>query len=110
MIVDCNYLQKLKLKEKVSIAYCMDESNISKMQSFTPAILVRVTKNKWELMDQHDDYLIGQMEWDGDDGVANMMGMYIKHADNTFCEYFRSLTVQPVVDNDDSNKVTPRRS
>jgi hypothetical protein len=41
-------------------------------------------------MDKNDDNM-QQMEWDGDYGLANMIGMYIKHADTDICYYFKSL-------------------
>ena len=79
---------KNETERKVPIAYCMNVNNISKMQSFVPAILVRVGKKQWELMDENDDNMEEQLEWDGDNGIANMVGMYIKHADKAFCDYF----------------------
>ncbi len=45
--VDRERLQRMKLKEKVPIAYCVNEKNISDVASFVPAILVRIGK-KWQ--------------------------------------------------------------
>ncbi len=64
----------MKLKEKVTIAYCVNESDITKKESFIPAILVCVTKKHWELMDENNDNM-EQMECDGDTGLVNMIGM-----------------------------------
>ena len=109
VVVDCNYLQGRKLREKVPIAYCTDTRNIHKQEAFIPAILVRVTKNKWELMNENDDQM-EQMEWDGDNGIGNLVGTYIKHADKAFCAYFKSLdNCEKQAAHDDSNEVTPRR-
>ena len=48
----------MKLKEKkVIIANSMDKRNITKMQSFIPAISVLVGKKQWELMDENDDQM-----------------------------------------------------
>ena len=90
VVVDCEYLQSRKIRDKVPIAFCIDESNITKMESFVPAILVRIGKTQWELMDENDDEM-EQMEWDGDNGIGNMVGMYIKHADKAFCDYFETM-------------------
>ena len=122
-IVDCDYLQQMRLKEKVPIAYCMNIMNITKVQSFVPAILVHVTKKTWELMDENDKNMEEKLEWDGDNGIANMVGMYIKHPDKEFCEYYQSLlTAAAAADNAaavheddeeehvDACKVTPRCS
>jgi cobalamin biosynthesis protein CobT len=87
--VDREHLQRMKLK--VSVAYCMNEKNIRVVASFVPAILVRLGQKLWELMDENDDHM-EQLEWDGDNGIENMLGMYIKHPDASFCEYVKSLT------------------
>ena len=42
-------------------------------------------------MDENDENVEEQLEWDGDNGIANMVGMYIKHPDKEFCEYYQSL-------------------
>ncbi len=92
VVVDCEYLQSRKIRDKVPIAFCLDEGNITKMESFVPAILVRVGKTQWELMDENNDEM-EQMEWDGDNGIGNMVGMYmyIKHVDKAFCDYFKTM-------------------
>ena len=46
-------------------------------------------KKQWKLMDENGDHM-EQMGWDGDNGIGNMIGMYIKHADQSFCDYFQS--------------------
>jgi hypothetical protein len=112
VVVDCEYLQSRKIRDKVPIAFCIDESNITKMESFVPAILVRVGKTQWELMDENDDDM-EQMEWDGDNGIGNMVGMYIKHADKAFCDYFKTMDncLKDVHKkaHDAKNDVSPRR-
>ena len=105
-IVNLEYLQKAKLREKVPIAYCTNVNDITNVASFVPAILVRVTQTKWELMDENDDEM-EQLEWDGDEGIANMVGMYIRHPDREFCEYFKSMT--RVATDDDKMEMTPKR-
>ncbi len=84
----------MRLKEKVPIAYCMNIKNITKIQSLVLVILACVTKKQWELMDENDENdenVEEQLEWDGDNGIANMVGMYIKHPNKDFCEYYQSL-------------------
>ena len=105
--VDCDYLQRMKLKKKVPIAFCVDEKDISNVKSFVPSILVRVGKTMWELMDENDDHM-EQLEWDGDNGVANLLGTYIKHPDEMFRSYFQTMTtVTKSADNNNDELVTP---
>ena len=89
-MVDCEYLQSRKIRDKVPIVFCIDESNITKMESFVSPILVCIDKMQWELMDENDDEM-EHMEWDGDNSIGNMVGMYIKHADKAFCDYFKTM-------------------
>lgn len=88
------------------IAYCTNVKDITNVASFVTAILVRVTQTKWELMDENDDEM-EQLEWDGDEGIANMVGMNIRHPDREFCEYFKSMT--RVATDDDKMEMTPKR-
>jgi hypothetical protein len=81
----------MRLKEKVTIAYCMNVKNITKVQLFVPMILVCVTKKQCELMDENIEHMEEQLVWDGDDSITNMMGMYIKHPYKEFCDYHQSL-------------------
>ena len=66
-------------------------AKISKIQSFVPMTLVCVGKKQWELMDKNNDNMEEQLEWDGNNGIANMVGIYIKHVDKACCDYFQSL-------------------
>jgi hypothetical protein len=115
-IINCEHLQQMKLRDKVPIVYCVNPQDISKMSSFVPAILVRVGKKQWEVMDENDENMEDKLEWDGDNGIVNMVGMYIKHPDKSFCDYFQSLhegtksIVQDDNEKDTPEKVTPRRS
>jgi hypothetical protein len=60
-------------------------------QSFVPAILVKISKTTWELMDENDDEM-EQLVWDGDEGVNNFFGIiYIKQPNEAFCEYYQML-------------------
>jgi hypothetical protein len=89
--VGAQYFGSCPLKEKVPIAYCVNESDTTKKESFIPAILVSVTKKQWELMDKNDDSM-EQLEWDADNSLANsMIDMYSKHADTNSWDYFKGM-------------------
>jgi hypothetical protein len=61
-------------------------------QSFVPAILVKISKTTWELMDENDDKM-EQLVWEGNEGVNNLFSIYIKQPDDAFsvCEYYQTL-------------------
>jgi hypothetical protein len=111
--VNSEYLQQTKLREKIPIAYCLNVKNIASLDSFIPAILVRVGKKLWEVMDENDDELMEQLDWDGDEGIANMIGMYIRHPSKSFCDHFQSRAMVSADDKCnkeiDGKEVTPRR-
>lgn len=70
----------------------MNDKNVGDIASFVPALLLTIGKNLWEeVMDENYDFM-EQLVWDGDDGIDNVFGVYIKHPGATFCEYFRSVT------------------
>ena len=43
-------------------------------------------------MDENDDEM-EQLVWDGDEGLNNLFGVYIKHPNDAFCEYYQTLSV-----------------
>ncbi len=108
--VDHNYLKKMKLRQHVPVAYCINNKNISDIGSFVPAFLVRVGKNLWEVMDEHDEKIEKQLNWDGDDRLDNLWGLYIKHPDDTFCKFFKSIHIDVGKTGKASFEVSPRRA
>ena len=109
-VVDRRYLQNMKLRQHVPVAYCSNEKNIADVASFVPAFLVKIGKNLWEVMDEHDETMDKQIDWDGDDGLNNVWDLYIKHPDQTFCEYFKSINVEVGKKAKESVIVSPRRA
>ncbi len=69
---------------------CLDTKNVLDTQSFVPAILVKISKTTWELMDENGDKM-EQLFCDGNEGVNNLFGIYIKQPNDAFCEYYRML-------------------
>ena len=109
--VDLDYIKTQRVGARIPIAYCMDVTDITSKSSFAPAILVQVAKNLWEVMDEDDTNLIEQLEMDGDDGIANMVDMYIRHPDSLFVSSFqgRKKDKPHKEDSPEDKGVTPRR-
>ena len=89
-IIDHNYLQQMCIRQSIPVAWCLDTKNVLDTQSFVPAILVKISTTTWELMDENDDEM-KQLVWDGDEGVKNLFGIYIKQPDGAFCEHYQTL-------------------
>ncbi len=60
VVVNAEYLQGMKLKEKVPIVNCVNENNITKKKSFVPAILVGQEAMG---VDGKKDNSMEQLEW-----------------------------------------------
>ena len=85
-IIDHNYLQQMRIRQSIPVAWCIDTKNVLDTQSFVPAILVKISTTTWELMDENDDEM-EQLVWDGDEGVKNLFGIYIKQPDEAFLSF-----------------------
>ena len=94
--------KNLKLRESVPIAWCVDINQVCKMQSFVPAFLTRVTKHMWGVTDV-DDLIIQNLDWKGDEGIENMMGVYIQHLGKRFMDFFK--LVEPLCTLTDANAI-----
>ena len=111
--VDLEYLSDLALRESVPIAWCVDTRDVHEVRSFVPAYLLRVSKNMWEVTDV-DDMVLRNLDWMGDEGIDNMMGIYIQHPAKRFLEYFKEkrplATLTAANTRAASLAVSPRRS
>ena len=86
--IDLEYLSNLSLHERVPIAWCVDTRDVHEVRSFVLAYLLRETKNMWEETDV-DDMVLRNLDWTGNEGIDNMMGIYIQHPAKRFLEYFK---------------------
>ena len=85
-IIGRNSLQQMRIRQSIPVTQCLDTKNVLDTQSFVPAILVKISKTTWELMDENDDEM-EQLVWDGDEGVKNLFGIYIKQPDEAFLSF-----------------------
>ena len=88
--------------ESVPNAWCVDTKQVCEVQSFVPAFLTRVTKHMWEVTDV-DNLIIQNLDWKGDEGIENMMGIYIQHPVKRLMEFFK--LVEPLSTLTDTNAI-----
>jgi hypothetical protein len=55
---------------------CTDDSNIHDMSNWSPAFLRKVRKHVWEVFYEGLANVIEELEWDSDEGLKNLWGMY----------------------------------
>jgi hypothetical protein len=85
-ILSCDAVQQICIRQSIPVAWCLDTKNVLDTQLFVPAIMVKNSKTTWELMDENDDEM-EQLVWDGDEGVKNLFGIYIKQPDEAFLSF-----------------------
>jgi hypothetical protein len=85
--IDLAYLRELKLRESVPVAWCVQNHDVNCLESFDPAFLTRNSAHLWKITDK-DDLEMAQLNWDGDEGVENLMGICIQHPSQNFINYF----------------------
>jgi hypothetical protein len=83
------FLRELKLHESVPVALCVEKHRVHCLESFVPAFLTRISPHLWEITDE-DNLDMLHLDWDGDKGVENLMGIYIQHPSKNFIDYFQT--------------------
>jgi hypothetical protein len=87
--IDLAFLRELKLRESVPVAWCVENHEVHCLESFFPACLTKISTHLWEITDE-DDLEMAQLDWGGDKGVENLMGIYIQHPLQNFINYFQT--------------------
>ncbi len=85
--IDLAFLRELKLRKSVRVAWCVETHEVHCLESFVHAFLTRISAHLWEITDK-DDLEMSQLDWDGDRGVKNLMGIYTQHPSQNFINYF----------------------
>jgi hypothetical protein len=73
--IDLAYLRELKLRESVPVAWSVQNHDVHCLKLFVPAFLTRISAHLWEITDE-DNLEMAQLDWDGDEGVENLLGIY----------------------------------
>ncbi len=107
--IDLAYLRELKLRESVSVAWCVQNHEVHCLELFVPAFLTRISAHLWEITDE-DDLEMAQLDLDGDEGVENLMGIYIQHPLQNLINYFQTCSSSAALSStmsQDQHKVSP---
>jgi hypothetical protein len=67
---------EMKLRESVPVAGGVENHEVYCLELFVPTFLTRISAHLWEITDEVD-LEMSQSDWDGDEGVENLMGIYI---------------------------------
>ena len=115
--IDLDYIRRMPLNKPVPVASipCGNwegsdmgaKSRSNKL--YDASLLVRTSNSTWELTNEFDDDMV-QLEWDGDEGLVNIFGIFIKHPDENFCKYYEDMKVINSQITDEEFSVSPRRA
>ena len=85
------YISSMKMHEKIPILNCINVKDISKMESYVPAVLKKIDITMWEIWDENEDKILNTIEFDGDEGLNNSWGLYLKQPNVDWCRYYQGL-------------------
>jgi len=103
-------IAKSRIGTSFAVIRCINTKDVNDVSNWQPAILKKVMKETWEILDMHErDKVSEDLELDGDDGLKNNWGMYLKSASD---EYVRTLVaaLQDIQYENEKNDVSPRRA
>jgi hypothetical protein len=55
---------------------CNDHKNILEPTTWVPAFLHKASANTWDVFDMDLNQIVHDLEWEGDEGLANLWGLY----------------------------------
>jgi len=78
----------VRLWQSVPVAWCINHRDNTKVESFVPAYLTRISNSQWEVNDE-DDLVMHHLDNEGDEGLQNLIGCgYIKYPSVAHVLYF----------------------
>ncbi len=107
--IDLAYLRELKLRESVPVTWCVQNHDIHCLKLFVPTFLTRISTHLQEITDK-DNLEMAQLDWDGNKGVENLMGIYVQHPLQNFIDYFQTCPSTAALSStmsQDQHKVSP---
>jgi hypothetical protein len=69
---------------------CNDHKNILDPSTWVPAFLRKSSTTTWDVFDVNFDQTVHNLEWNGDEGLENLWGLYYKCPDAQFIRSLKS--------------------
>ena len=70
---------------------CNDQKNILDRSTWIPAFLRKASATTWDVLNVDFEHMVHDLEWEGDNGLENLWGLYYKFPDAQFLQSFKSL-------------------
>jgi hypothetical protein len=71
---------------------CIDQKNILDHSTWVPAFSRKSSATTWDILNVDFAHMVHDLEWEGDDGLENLWGLYYKFLDAQFIQSFKSLS------------------
>jgi hypothetical protein len=71
---------------------CNDQKNILVCSTWIPAFLRKLSETTWDVLNEDFDHMIHDLEWEGDNGLENLWGLYYKFPDAQFLQSYKSCS------------------
>jgi hypothetical protein len=110
--IDLALLRELNFRGSVPVAWCVENHQVHCLVLFVPTFLTRISTHLWDITDK-DNLEMSQLDWDGDKGVENFMGIYIQHSLQNFINYFQTCPSTAALSStmsQDQHKVSPHHA
>jgi hypothetical protein len=94
---------------------CIDQKNILDRSTWLPAFLRKSSASTWDVLNVDFDPVVHDLQWEGDEGLENMWGLYYKFPDTQFVQSFKPpsstkvgmvLAAHPIQDDDTTAATT----
>jgi len=82
-----HHAKELRSLKKCAVMWNVEDSDVLDMRNFCPAFITRIAKTQFEVIDDYDDICFASLDLEGDDGLANLWGTYIKPPTDEFVDY-----------------------
>ena len=69
---------------------CNDQKNILDRSTWFPAFLRKSSATTWDVLNVDFNHVVHDLEWEKDDGLENLWGLYYKFSDAQFIQSFKS--------------------
>ena len=69
---------------------CKDQTNIQDRSTWIPAFLRKASATTWDVLDVDFEHMVHDLEWEGDNGLENLWGLYYKFPDAQFLQSYKS--------------------
>ncbi len=89
-IYDASHLLAAPITQVFPCVACNNYSNINDPTLWVPVFLQKSGKTTWQVFDKNCGEVSPELEWDGDEGLKKLWGMYCRCPDSAYIQRFQA--------------------